>query len=721
MPLTKQEINDICLESAGDKLLFPVVPTWSIRVNGRKFGDYLAIARKKPRRSLLFLPIADPCSKFANIWGSIATLNDFTYTAFVVPLSLAFNDYTSPNVYWYLDLLGSIIYILDLIIEFHVGFVVRWDASSVTITDGMQVAKNYMRNGTFWIDAIACLPIIGQIIIAATSGDRMSSASVRSILLLKLLRLGRVIRLIARMNQFDTGGIFHQWIATRVNSVTMFACNTFFSLMVMINLLACMWWWIAITQGLQHSWVAAVAINKPDIDITNGSDGVRWLVCAYYSLVTMATIGYGDIVPVTTAEIALVIVFIFCGVAFFGFVLSTVSALLESRSNEDSTSGADWIKFQEMETWMRRFSFPKRLQREIRRHCYAASISSVTANHDAEYYNALPLWLKAKVAIELQKTGLIALVGGQAVWDTLPEDTQTAVARIVAVMSQPELFQSNFKVFSVGEKCNYIYFVEEGQVGLYVPGVAKVVTISSPAIMGTGSLFGDWCEACGIWKASARTTSRCFFWKINSATLKRELLNIAPEVLEMILHHYIDELQRARDQLGRYGNTDKRVPGLVSLRKSYEVRIDGALRASEDLKKTMKATSKQRQEAKLTKQKTKFGEKVDLSYLDKIAEQETGMRGVEQDDGGAIEHVSKAEAAAAHSFASEAQGGSRADAEDLEIDLEGNRADITEALENKLNQTQANMYLEEMQSSTEVSPSSAVGVLRKEGNTTFVV
>ena len=304
------------------RMLLPVCPAWSRRVTGREFAKYMTLARKKPRRSIFLLPIMDPLGKFPTFWGVVTTMTDLSYTAFVVPLSLAFSDSIGINAYFVLDYIGSAVYILDLFLEFHIGFLIRWDASSLTIIDGKRVAWNYFRHGTFWIDFIAVLPIFAQIAlkIMADENDVASKDVVRIFLLFKLLRLLRVVHLVARMNNFDQGGLLHQWIAQRFTAVTMFAVNTAFSLMVMINLIACLWWWVAISQGLENSWVGAVQISKPEIDLENASNGVRWAICAYFAMVTMATIGYGDIVPVTTEEVILVLIFSLCGVAYFGFI-----------------------------------------------------------------------------------------------------------------------------------------------------------------------------------------------------------------------------------------------------------------------------------------------------------------------------------------------------------------------------------------------------------------
>ncbi len=87
-------------ERKQERSLRPVTAGWTRFVNGRQYCHFLDVARKPPRRSYIGLPIADPLSRLAFIWGTIATMTDMTYTAFVVPLSLAFCDYGEFGAYW---------------------------------------------------------------------------------------------------------------------------------------------------------------------------------------------------------------------------------------------------------------------------------------------------------------------------------------------------------------------------------------------------------------------------------------------------------------------------------------------------------------------------------------------------------------------------------------------------------------------------------------------
>ena len=54
--------------------------------------NYLPLLRNTPRkyRSLCWLPILDPFSKFVIIWSNFLMVFDLTYTAFFLPISVGF-------------------------------------------------------------------------------------------------------------------------------------------------------------------------------------------------------------------------------------------------------------------------------------------------------------------------------------------------------------------------------------------------------------------------------------------------------------------------------------------------------------------------------------------------------------------------------------------------------------------------------------------------------
>jgi hypothetical protein len=140
------------------------------------------------------------------------------------------------------------------------------------------------------------------------------------ILLISFINIIIILLLLQYIGNVGEDALSHK-LSTMFNAGSMLLVATFYSLVVLVNLMACVWWWIAVVEGLSQSWVEPVSASKPLIDLYNTNDGRRWVVCAYFALVTMTTIGYGDITSYTVSEMVINIIFILTSVAYFGFLL----------------------------------------------------------------------------------------------------------------------------------------------------------------------------------------------------------------------------------------------------------------------------------------------------------------------------------------------------------------------------------------------------------------
>lgn len=237
----------------------PVSPNWQRLVqSSREFTHYVVLSEQKPRPSILCIPLMNPLGVIPTLWGYWITIVDLTFTAIFVPLSLAFNYNMGNLVLSIFDMIGNVMYILDMIMNFHIGFVARSGLDTVVIVDGPASWKNYIRHGSFVIDLLATVPSIFQIILyIVIQDDNDGNEAVRTIInFMKLLRLARVMNLILRLGRFDQGGQVALFAATRLNALTLLGFNAAFSLLVCINVLACVWWWIAEIEGISNSWVA---------------------------------------------------------------------------------------------------------------------------------------------------------------------------------------------------------------------------------------------------------------------------------------------------------------------------------------------------------------------------------------------------------------------------------------------------------------------------------
>ena len=110
----------------------------------------------------------------------------------------------------------------------------------------------------------------------------------------------------------------------------------------------------------------------------------------------------GDIVPVTTAEVGFVLGFMVVGVAFFGYILSTVATLLRGDPVSAAASEAAARRLAATEAWMTRGGLGAETRRAVRAHLLGASFAAAAARQDdTELFDALPEALQLRVTREM--------------------------------------------------------------------------------------------------------------------------------------------------------------------------------------------------------------------------------------------------------------------------------------------------------------------------------
>lgn len=102
-----------------------------------------------------------------------------------------------------------------------------------------------------------------------------------------------------------------------------------FIIFLTIHWISCIFFAIGLSEsGLQEeSWISK------NFDIT--PDGIMletweyYLSTMYFALLTMATIGYGDIVPVTELEMIFVMLVLFVACALFAFIVGYIGSCID--------------------------------------------------------------------------------------------------------------------------------------------------------------------------------------------------------------------------------------------------------------------------------------------------------------------------------------------------------------------------------------------------------
>jgi len=89
----------------------------------------------------------------------------------------------------------------------------------------------------------------------------------------------------------------------------------------------------------------------------------QYVVCLYWTIMTMTTIGFGDVVPRNTWEVSISIVVLLLGGVFFSFMVANMDDLV-SRVNPRKRRHDQ--RMQSWETFFWREKVPSRLANEIR-------------------------------------------------------------------------------------------------------------------------------------------------------------------------------------------------------------------------------------------------------------------------------------------------------------------------------------------------------------------
>jgi len=90
---------------------------------------------------------------------------------------------------------------------------------------------------------------------------------------------------------------------------------------------------IGLTFALAYSYVASVSPNAFSVNIQQAATGFETVL--YFSFVTLTTLGYGDILPVSHVARTLAIFEAILGVMYLGVVVARLVGLYQSQANYD--------------------------------------------------------------------------------------------------------------------------------------------------------------------------------------------------------------------------------------------------------------------------------------------------------------------------------------------------------------------------------------------------
>jgi hypothetical protein len=288
------------------------------------------------------LPI-DPESRMKQWWDVLCSLL-LLFCAFSVPFSIAFEEPTatlSPRDIS--DLVIDAIFMVDIAL----AFVTAYDDQGCFVKDLRKIRVRYLQTW-FFLDVAGSFPFDIVITVALESSGPGSVGGLGSLKFIRMLRLIRAWKFMNRLKKLkDKDG--YEAIGSAVT-----LGSALFLLIFSAHVLGC-FITIIMQSEPDNNWLLHY-----NAELANGENWVRYLTAMYWATITLTTMGYGDIVPVTNVERIYVIMVALVGAVIFSHCLGTISSLIsqvagvEDRVQAKARSVQEYLQFRGLPTEVRR-------------------------------------------------------------------------------------------------------------------------------------------------------------------------------------------------------------------------------------------------------------------------------------------------------------------------------------------------------------------------------
>ncbi|KAG2496658.1 hypothetical protein HYH03_005478 [Edaphochlamys debaryana] len=538
-----------------------VVPC--IRLPRAAFNDYVEWLKCQPvvakgqaggppvrahsARSIFGLPLIQPFAPFALGWTCLMMIVDLTWTAFGVPINVAFCSVDYGNLHsscTATDLTFGTIYFLNLLLSFQLGVMVVNGHRKKTCMDGRHVAMYYMRYGRFILDVAATIPLFYLIaILSLSDGQGYQTKWVNVLALLRLLRLLRVLPLVSMSEVIYLQGSFsgNARLSKYLDVTRIHIIIVTYQTLIMVNFLACVLILIAYLYDPLNSWMTAVTW----VDLPYEPKPYQWFCAIYWILTTTTTTGFGDFAPRWWGEQVVIAAAMVIGLVIFGILVGNITHVIARANDSALRLQAHRHKISQINQWLKRTDkLDPNSKLRIQEYFAQVFVAKQSVEYgEAELFTDLPPYLRFEAASELS----LPLIQSVHALRSLNLDAQ----QLLAAHMRPVRAIVGQELCRQGDEADRLWLLASGSI-VALRHKEPPQHITAPALVGESLILALDVPQCRHRPWTLRTASPCSLWELRLHDLSR-IVSIYPAISLSLLEHVREELFEHIFDLGARG------------------------------------------------------------------------------------------------------------------------------------------------------------------------
>jgi len=405
--------------------------------------------------------IVHPLSRFRKNWDLVMMVV-LLYLAVGLPFRMAF-FWDLRSLPWEVsDYALDVFFICDLVLNFNTAYYeAELTSQKNLVCTRKEIAKNYLK-GWFTLDFVCSVPVEPLLLLVAiVTGSEMSQSrsAATATKSLKLLRLVRLVRLLRMMSILGDSKL---WVGMKYSVREVLKFSVFF--LVAAHWLACLLYLIAAMQEFSsNTWTTSIPGLEDGLE--HESTGAQYITSLYFAIITMSTIGYGDLTPGSQVEMVFATFSMLMGSSLYTYGVSILSVQIASLSNSKMEFEAE---VDQTVDWMQYRKIPQDIQERVINFTDTCNRQVQARFNELYIHSIIPHSISRKIT-ELAKEDILKCIQKHPVLSKLNADYHIMLARAM----RSRIYPPQETVYKEGSKPHHMYIIKDGVVEIFDGNMVK--------------------------------------------------------------------------------------------------------------------------------------------------------------------------------------------------------------------------------------------------------